>query len=202
MVLTITMFKSTGCCSEISNVSCTIKLLLNCKQTWKSSLSSTATICLKKINKTQKAERKKKARKAEPWRTWKEYQAWQCCQFNNFKQGWHYWRCWQLLTKQAILLKGTVRATPVWWISDVFFLSYLHCQWMCNVRSPFSHQHHPYLILVTTITTAGCLKKIAKCKIFQLEKLLYFVCKVLTLCKILHTVLRNNFCRKFTHFQV
>ena len=59
MVLTITMFKSTGCCSEISNVSCTIKLLLNCKQTWKSSLSSTAAICLKKTLKRPKKWREK-----------------------------------------------------------------------------------------------------------------------------------------------
>ena len=42
-----------------------------------------------------------------------------------------------------------------------------------------------YLIFVTTITTAGCVKNLAKCKNFQMEheKLLY------TQCEILHTVL-------------
>ena len=44
-----------------------------------------------------------------------------------------------------------------------------------------------YLIFVTTITTAGCVKNLAKCKNFQMEheKLLY----TQTQCEILHTVL-------------
>ena len=50
-----------------------------------------------------------------------------------------------------------------------------------------------YLIFVTTITTAGCVKNLAKCKNFQMEReeLLY------TKCKIWHTVLSQ-----FMNFQV
>ena len=48
-----------------------------------------------------------------------------------------------------------------------------------------------YLIFVTTITTSCCVKKLAKCKIFQLEraKCLTHSVKVHTQCKILRTVL-------------
>ena len=50
-----------------------------------------------------------------------------------------------------------------------------------------------YLIFVTTLKTTGCVKKLARCKILQLE------CKLTAL----HTVLlRDKFQRKFTHFQM
>ena len=47
------------------------------------------------------------------------------------------------------------------------------------------------MIFVTTITIAGCLKNLAKCKNFQMEreKLLYTQCKFYT-----------RFCRKFMNF--
>ena len=47
-----------------------------------------------------------------------------------------------------------------------------------------------YLIYVATFTTSGCVKKLAKCKIFQLEREKCFThsVKVYTQCKSLHTV--------------
>ena len=47
------------------------------------------------------------------------------------------------------------------------------------------------LIFVTTITTAGCVKKLAKCRIFQSEREKLFY----TQCKIVHTV--QNFTHSF-----
>ena len=51
---------------------------------------------------------------------------------------------------------------------EKWFFTILPFFFSCPNSSTYTYQ--PHLILVTTITTAGCVKNLAKCKIFQLVR--------------------------------